>query len=893
MGSVGGSSQPAAHGGLVLPPPATMFAAGAAPSTPLLSTATVVPPPAVVLHAVVPTLIRDRGRPKAKANSVPASDKNNKNAPSKKTPTAAVTGKRSPDKVSTGGTGLLPASIASLTSGMCSSAALLIQNAMDESNNCDIPPSEDTPKIDGCTYHGSDGKLTSEQKKKTSRDRNREHARCTRLRKKAYLNKLKELVDGLHTERNEDSRKRRVAVQQLAELQNLRRKVVHTFLDYHCKFEGDYTKWAMILECGHGNASLSSNDGSTKEEFWLKQPVTPYRSFRRSEVQKGSRILRGIDAMIRDSASMSVMIETIGSRNLSWLHRKRDDFLTRNYSQYTLALRSCGADGTMMQHVLRPNDQLGYRISSLSSNSGSSTGIGSGSDKEFWLAQLRKTPGKGDSSSSEEVRQELLRDQHHGASNDLHDYNAPSLLDPLPEPGTSVLSGSGCIDSDNCVVSKDEERVNGLTDGPDPNPTKKRKMRNDSNQGSAPAKAARAVSPPAKCRLNSLPRNIARSGGIVHNVKAVVPLLTTVPSAKPSATTNNSSLSNGKTNLSRAPAVPLPPFVGIGKKKPPEVKLHSNTLSALSSLVTNGAITEKIGESILVDQSDMSATSSKPAAIATTSPPPQPPVAHSPSKENGSVINHGNDDVCSPNHYNSKSKSSSNANVITIDNDTSDYSQSSSQNQLDIQAHYHINEDDMILTDDVLMCPFIFRSQQAVWCGALAECVQPGMLRACFSSTNKLCNVEMIFDAMGFCQQLERASGNEGMAQIIPNSLEMALAPNSEEARVITLAEPPFKIVSINEVWTSITGYTQVDAEGKDLSILYGDRTDKRTGLRNGMPQHDFANVARGMCAASTNVHYDKNGQEFLNFMCSYPLSNLSNKVTHLLHVCKELPPRT
>ena len=71
------------------------------------------------------------------------------------------------------------------------------------------------------------------------------------------------------------------------------------------------------------------------------------------------------------------------------------------------------------------------------------------------------------------------------------------------------------------------------------------------------------------------------------------------------------------------------------------------------------------------------------------------------------------------------------------------------------------------------MCPFTFRSLDAVWCGALAECVMPGMLRVCFSSNNKLKSVEMIFDAMGFCQQLEHASGNLGMAQIIPNCLEM------------------------------------------------------------------------------------------------------------------------
>jgi hypothetical protein len=201
-----------------------------------------------------------------------------------------------------------------------------------------------------------------------------------------------------------------------------------------------------------------------------------------------------------------------------------------------------------------------------------------------------------------------------------------------------------------------------------------------------------------------------------------------------------------------------------------------------------------------------------------------------------------------------------------------------------IKAYYHLNEDDMILTDDVLMCPFIFRSQDAVLCGALSECVMPGMLRACFSPTNKLSSMEMIFDAMGFCQQLERASGNDSMAQIIPNSLEMALSPLSDDARVITLSKAPYPIVSVNEAWTRVTGYTQVDVEGKDLSILNGRETKEMAS--------DMESVSKGHCACSVNVHYDVNGRDFFSFVCSYPLTNLNDEVTHLLHVFQELPAR-
>ena len=112
--------------------------------------------------------------------------------------------------------------------------------------------------------------LSVADRQKQNRDRNREHARSTRLRKKAYVAKLKELVEGLHAERTEEVRQRRIAIQSLAEMQNVRRSVVKSFLRYHANYEPDERKWTTLLE----------------DKFWLKQPVTPYRSFRSSEIEK-------------------------------------------------------------------------------------------------------------------------------------------------------------------------------------------------------------------------------------------------------------------------------------------------------------------------------------------------------------------------------------------------------------------------------------------------------------------------------------------------------------------------------------------------------------------------------------------------------------------------------
>ena len=163
-----------------------------------------------------------------------------------------------------------PPVASSFTSGISSTAASLIHGALrDSSPDEGNGPSKGSQSNDD--QHVAADRSTDTTTVEERRDRNRNNAKATRVRKKAYVNKLKELLDGLHAERNEDARIRRVAVRRLAEIQDLRRRVVRTFLRNHAVYGcSDRTGWATILE----------------ENFSMKQPVTPYRSFRRSEIQK-------------------------------------------------------------------------------------------------------------------------------------------------------------------------------------------------------------------------------------------------------------------------------------------------------------------------------------------------------------------------------------------------------------------------------------------------------------------------------------------------------------------------------------------------------------------------------------------------------------------------------
>ena len=423
------------------------------------------------------------------------------------------------------------------------------------------------------------------------------------------------------------------------------------------------------------------------------------------------------------------------------------------------------------------------------------------------------------------------------ASEGYHDYHAKPLPDPkigYGEERSSPSEDPPAEDSNGkrAILSADSSSSSG---DEAPHASKRRKTDTTTNSTGAQSSSNPIIvsdSQPAAASgasTNTLPPNIARKGGISHNVR---------PQAQPPA--------NGAERLRAAPAVPVPLFAGIGKK--------CTTASVESGTSASEQSSDK-GETLVSFKRSTTASSGRDNGGGVLMPP---------SKVNSVV-------------------------ALAADNGGGDSSVEEGPPQ--ISADYHINDDDMILMEDYLMCPFVFRSANAIQCGACYECVMPGMLRATFSSHNKLVSMEMIYDAMGFMQQLERASGNEGTAQIVAGSLEMALDPNAKEARVMTLATPPYLIVNVNEMWTRITGYTQVEVEGVEyLSLMQGEGTVPEAMERPGKPVHKLEEVAKGRPACSTNIHYDSNGRDFIEFVASYPLTNANDEITHILHVSKELP---
>jgi PAS domain S-box-containing protein len=144
--------------------------------------------------------------------------------------------------------------------------------------------------------------MTDGEKAKANRDRNREHARNTRLRKKEYLERLKTTVDDLCRERDTLVSERAGAANLLVEMHNTRTEVLMSFFALRSSNEKRRKLWSSILD---------------ESCFNCVMPVTPYRSFPASEVQvsKCQRTVFGIDGMMADTASIHVLFDSLVDRS--------------------------------------------------------------------------------------------------------------------------------------------------------------------------------------------------------------------------------------------------------------------------------------------------------------------------------------------------------------------------------------------------------------------------------------------------------------------------------------------------------------------------------------------------------------------------------------------------
>ena len=98
-----------------------------------------------------------------------------------------------------------------------------------------------------------------------AKDRNREYARNTRMRKKAYVRDLEETVRSMRGEQTKRRRDEEID----EDSRRSRSEVLRKFLDYRGRGEVNEDAWAEIVD---------------RSNFELRLPVTPYRSYDPAEV---------------------------------------------------------------------------------------------------------------------------------------------------------------------------------------------------------------------------------------------------------------------------------------------------------------------------------------------------------------------------------------------------------------------------------------------------------------------------------------------------------------------------------------------------------------------------------------------------------------------------------
>ena len=163
---------------------------------------------------------------------------------------------------------------------------------------------------------------------------NPRHARNTRLRKKAYIERLKQSVSELSAHREKVQEKEWLRARQAEREQNDFFATLHQLFDLRMKRECDPAKWREVIT----------------DDFVMTLPITPYRSFdpaqvcciswpltcmlgskaftrktpgafnaRRQVARESSdvgdsgalRVIRGVDGMIADACSFFVMLQAV------------------------------------------------------------------------------------------------------------------------------------------------------------------------------------------------------------------------------------------------------------------------------------------------------------------------------------------------------------------------------------------------------------------------------------------------------------------------------------------------------------------------------------------------------------------------------------------------------
>jgi len=155
--------------------------------------------------------------------------------------------------------------------------------------------------------------LTADERARQNRDRNREHARNTRLRKKAYVEELKRTLTELVSQRDAQDLERRHEKQRDLEVREVRYRVMEEFLKLRARGSDAnlLARWVAILEDGF-TLALPKTDYRTMVESQMKRQVSADAASANNDAQLG-QVLRGATECLEDASKVAQFINDLNT----------------------------------------------------------------------------------------------------------------------------------------------------------------------------------------------------------------------------------------------------------------------------------------------------------------------------------------------------------------------------------------------------------------------------------------------------------------------------------------------------------------------------------------------------------------------------------------------------
>ena len=192
-----------------------------------------------------------------------------------------------------------------------------------------------------------------------------------------------------------------------------------------------------------------------------------------------------------------------------------------------------------------------------------------------------------------------------------------------------------------------------------------------------------------------------------------------------------------------------------------------------------------------------------------------------------------------------------------------------------INFRYTLVTEEAVVAGNQIMARWVMTTTDAVKYGAKMEVSKQGMLCCKFNSAHKIVGLELMFDVMAFMLQLKQATGAEGFS-VVPNTVQTCQRA-FDRPMVITLSEPPYTIIQVNNMWSEMTGYGAEEVVGKaSCSILQSSEMDK-SHLEGMMNEIRHKRSASGLL-----INASKSGEIFSNFLVVFPLST-DSRVSYYL----------